>query len=98
MPFIRVSTPKDSFNIYYRTNASSSTTNCAFRPDSERPTILLVAPASFSIDFLNHQFDDPALQRYNLVAFDPPGYGKSECANLKNREQACMIDDWAMAA
>lgn len=96
MPFIRLSAHADDFDIFYRSNLPPSA-NPNF--SNNRPTILLLPPAFLSIDYLNEQFDDPVLSAtYNLVAFDPPGYGLSRCSMFEQREQANRIDDWVMAA
>lgn len=96
MPFVRLSTDRDEFNVYWRSNLPGN--DASYAGKNGRPTILLIAPAFLSVEFLNQQFDDPALQIYNLIAFDPPGYGRTICPRYKSCEQAGTIDDWVMAA
>lgn len=96
MPFVKLSTDRDQFDIYWRSNLPGD--DIAKTGRNGRRTILLIAPAFHSVDFLDIQFSDPALQAYDLIAFDPPGYGRTMCPQLKSREQAVSIDDWVMAA
>lgn len=97
MPFVKLSADRDEFDVYWRSNLPED--DPKYIATNERPTILLLAPAFLSVEFLDRQFDDPALnQLYNLIAFDPPGYGRTVAPKYKTRAQALGIDDWVMAA
>lgn len=94
MPFVQLSAPADEFNVFWRSNI----------PDDDisqlgsKPVLVILVPGMMSIDLLDVQFEDPGLQKFHLLAFDPPGYGRTECPLFSTGEQVLSLDDWAMAA
>lgn len=96
MPFVALSTKKDDVNIFWRSNLPND--DLATLASSSRPTLLILNCVMMPIEFLDGQFDDPMLsERYNILAFDAPGHGATECALLNTRDQICRLDDWALA-
>lgn len=94
MPFLQLSTSLDSFNVYWHSNLpNNDVTNIG---SNGRATLLLLVPARMSVDLLDKQFEDPVLHPYNLIAFDYPGYGRTECPHL--HDQLLQLDDWVQAA
>lgn len=95
MPFVQLSTKEDQMNIFWRSNLPNDDLTTL----GSRPTLLIVSCVMMHIDALDSQFNDPVLaSRYNILAFDAPGHGLSECALLHTRDQICRLDDYALAA
>lgn len=94
MPFIQLSTQPDSFNVYWRSSLpDDEVTNIG---SNGRATLLMLVPSRMSVDLLDEQFDDPVLQQYNMIAFDYPGYGRTE--RPRAADKLLAVDDWVLAA
>lgn len=48
--------------------------------------IVFLHGKSLSFDTFKYQFDDPAIQQYNLLAIDFPGHGKSTWSDNKEKD------------
>lgn len=97
MPYVQLSAQDDQMNIFWRSNLPND--DLATPALGARPTLLIVSCVMMHIDALDSQFNDPVLaSRYNILAFDAPGHGRTECALLNTRDQICRLDDYALAA
>lgn len=94
MPYVQLSTQNDQFTVYWRSNLDNDDVQSIHT--NGRPTLLILVPGMFSADFLDPQFNDSTLSKYNLLAFDWPGYGRTQCPALK--DQVALLDEWVMAA
>ncbi|KAF8323871.1 alpha/beta-hydrolase [Clavulina sp. PMI_390] len=94
MPFVRLPASSSDFELYWRSNLPGDDLSATHR--NGRETVLVLQPGRIPVDWLDSQFNDPALQRYNLIAFDYPGYGQSTARSL--HQKLPEIDDWVLAA
>jgi pimeloyl-ACP methyl ester carboxylesterase len=52
-----------------------------FTNESKAPAIIFIHGNNLSKDVFNYQFEDPSLNRFNLIAIDLPGHGNSAVVN-----------------
>lgn len=97
MPFVQLSARADELNIFWRSNIpGDDVTQLA---DCHRPTLLILNCDMLSIEFFDRQFEDHHdFRDFNLLAFDFPGYGLTECPLLSTPKQYPRLDQSALAA
>lgn len=96
MPFVRLSAEGEEFNIFWRSNMPND--DLSHIHESDGPTLLIAGFSALSIDFLQNQFDDLLLARYNILAVELPEHGRTECSLFSTKEQMPVVDMWSLAA
>ncbi|KAF8323870.1 hypothetical protein DL93DRAFT_2069947 [Clavulina sp. PMI_390] len=95
MPHIPLSAPVDAFEGFWSSNLPEN--DLSLIATNRQPTLIILNAGRFSLhDYLKLQFNDPAFQHYNLIAFELPGWPGTKAPLL--RQQADKYDEWVGAA